>query len=97
VERNWSFFTNHLEVLVAIDGNRDIRLRDLAVRVGVTERTAQGIVADLTKAGYLSVRRVGRRNTYEVNRCMPVTGRPEPVSNLLGALAGGHPPDRADA
>ena len=93
MERGWSFVTNHLEVLVALEDDRDIRLRDLAVRVGVTERTAQAIVADLTRAGYVSVRRVGRRNSYEINRTMPITDHHQRVRSLLQALAGGHPPD----
>ena len=84
---SWSFFTNHLEVLIAIDRDRDVRLRDLAVEVGITERTAQGIVSDLTRAGYLSVARIGRRNRYEVNRNMPLSDHPQPVSRLLGVLS----------
>ena len=86
---SWSFLTNHLEVLAAVDRDRDVRLRDLAVQVGITERTAQGIVADLTKAGYLSVSRIGRRNRYEVHASMPLQGRSErqlAVGQLLGAL-----------
>ena len=84
---SWSFFTNHLEVLVAIDRDCEVRLRDLAIQVGITERTAQGIVADLTRSGYVSVSRVGRRNRYEVNGGRTLSDRPQPVRSLLGALS----------
>ena len=86
---SWSFLTNHLEVLVAVERDRNIRLRDLAVQVGVTERTVQGIVADLTRAGYLSVARIGRRNRYEVHAAVPFCDRAQqerPVGRLLSAF-----------
>ena len=87
---SWSFLTNHLEVLIAIERDRDIRLRDLAVQVGVTERTVHGIVSDLTRAGYLSVSRIGRRNRYEVHAAVPFSDRAlrqRPVGRLLVALS----------
>jgi DNA-binding MarR family transcriptional regulator len=63
----WTFLTNHAHVLVCIARNPDQRLRDIADRVGITERAAQRIVSDLENAGYLEKRRVGRRNQYEVH------------------------------
>jgi DNA-binding MarR family transcriptional regulator len=62
----WTFLTNHAHVLLCIARERDARLRDIADRVGITERAAQGIVTDLADAGYVSRRREGRRNVYEV-------------------------------
>lgn len=58
--------TNHAAVLLCIASDPEIRTRDIADRVGITERGAQRIVADLVEAGYVTRRRVGRRNVYEV-------------------------------
>ncbi|WP_189193163.1 helix-turn-helix transcriptional regulator [Micromonospora fulviviridis] len=65
--RNWTFLTNHGHVLLAIARNPTARLRDVADEVGVTERAAQAIVADLEAGGYLHRTRVGRRNEYTIN------------------------------
>ncbi|MEU8296364.1 MarR family winged helix-turn-helix transcriptional regulator [Micromonospora sp. NPDC048909] len=65
--RNWTFLTNHGHVLLAIARNPTARLRDVADEVGVTERAAQAIVADLEAGGYLVRTRVGRRNEYTLN------------------------------
>jgi DNA-binding MarR family transcriptional regulator len=64
----WTFLTNHAHVLLAIAAEPDLRLRDIAARVGITERAAQRIVAELEEAGYLEIRREGRRNSYRVQR-----------------------------
>lgn len=64
----WRFMTNHTQVLLAISRNPDIRMRDIAVLVGITERAAQRIVKDLTDGQYLDCTRVGRRNHYTINR-----------------------------
>ncbi len=63
----WTFLTNHSHVLLSIAADPEIRLRDAAQRVGITERAAQRIVADLIEAGYLTSTKVGRRNRYVVN------------------------------
>lgn len=68
----WTFLTNHAHTLLCIAEDADIRLRDIAVRVGITERAAQRIVAELEEAGYLSHERVGRRNHYEVHPELPL-------------------------
>lgn len=68
----WSFLTNHARVLLVIDSNPDTRLREIADAVGITERRAHDIVADLTTSGYLAKHRAGRRNTYEVQRHRPL-------------------------
>ncbi len=65
--REWTFLTNHAHVLLSIARDPTARLRDVAVSVGITERAAQTIVADLEAAGYLHRTRVGRRNEYTVN------------------------------
>ena len=70
--RKWTFLTNHAHVLVCIAEEPDIRGRDIATRVGITERAAQAIVADLVAEGYVVRTREGRRNRYEVNGDAPL-------------------------
>jgi DNA-binding MarR family transcriptional regulator len=64
----WRFVTNHTQVLLCIARDGDVRLRDVAERVGITERAAQRIVADLVEAGFVERRKVGRRNHYSIDR-----------------------------
>jgi predicted ArsR family transcriptional regulator len=66
--RTWTFLTNHARVLIIIAGAPDIRLRDVAAQVGITERAAQRIVGDLEADGYLSHERAGRRNHYRLHK-----------------------------
>lgn len=63
----WTFLTNHAHVLLCIAEGPETRMRDLAERVGITERAVQRIVEDLAAGGYLVVEREGRRNRYKVN------------------------------
>lgn len=65
--RPWTFITNHARVLVIISEDPEIRLRDLSAMIGITERSAQRIVAELEEAEYLARERIGRRNRYEVS------------------------------
>ena len=67
-QHRWRFVTNHTQVLLCISANPEIRLRDIASRVGITERAAQRIVSDLAAEGYVTCNRVGRRNHYTINR-----------------------------
>ena len=60
----WSFLTNHAQVLICIAKDPGIRLREIGQTVGITERAAHRIVGELVAAGYVSRRRVGRRNRY---------------------------------
>ena len=62
----WTFLTNHAHVLVCIASDPEVRLRDVAEQVGITERAAQMLVADLEEGGYLRRERVGRRNHYHL-------------------------------
>lgn len=64
----WTFLTNHGHVLVCLAGDRDVLLRDVAARIGITERAVQQIVADLEAADVITRHRVGRRNQYVVRR-----------------------------
>ena len=65
--RTWTFLTNHARVLILIAETPNIRLRDVAVRIGITERAAQRIVGDLEADGYLSHEKEGRRNRYNLH------------------------------
>jgi len=63
----WDFLTNHAHVLVCIARDPGIRLRDIATAVGITERAAHRIVADLCGEGFVSRTRVGRRTVYDIH------------------------------
>jgi hypothetical protein len=63
----WTFLTNHAHVLLCIARDPDARVRDIAEVVGITERAAQRILADLICEGYATATKVGRRNRYEVH------------------------------
>ncbi len=87
--RNWTFLTNHAHVLLAIASSPDLRLREIADLVGVTERTAMQIVVDLERDGYLHRERRGRRNHYAVDEELHLRHPLEEhhqISELLRAL-----------
>jgi DNA-binding Lrp family transcriptional regulator len=65
--RTWRFLSNHTQVLLCVQRDPDARFRDIAEMVGITERAAQRIVADLIESGYVESERIGRRNHYRVN------------------------------
>ena len=65
--KTWRFLSNHTQVLLCIQRDPDVRFRDIAETVGITERAAQRIVADLIDSGYVDSERIGRRNHYRVN------------------------------
>lgn len=86
---SWTFFTNHAHVLFAISQDPDIRLRDVAQLVGITERATQRIVMELEDAGYLRHEKQGRRNHYEVAAGSPLRHPIEShvtVGDLIAAL-----------
>jgi MarR family protein len=91
----WTFLTNHARVLLCIARDPGIRLRDIAARLGITERSAYGIVIDLADAGYIVKQKDGRRNRYQIQAHLPL---PEPssqertVGEVLALLAGGDVP-----
>jgi DNA-binding IclR family transcriptional regulator len=67
VHAGWTFLTNHSHVLLLLSAEPDLRLRDLAERVHITERAVQKIVAELEAGGVVTRHREGRRNHYEVH------------------------------
>lgn len=64
--RSWRLLTNHMYVLLCVAREPNIRVRDIAVAVGITERATQAILRDLQQAGVVEARRIGRRNEYKV-------------------------------
>jgi hypothetical protein len=90
-EPDWTFLTNHAHVLLCIAREPEVRMRDVAQMVGITERAVQRIVADLEQAGYLVRTRHGRRNQYEVREHLPLrhpVERHERVSSLTALVYG---------
>jgi DNA-binding MarR family transcriptional regulator len=87
----WSFLTNHARVLICIAGDPDVRLRDVAAKVDITERNAYQLVTDLVAAGYVAKQRDGRRNRYHVladRRLREPTAQERTVGELLDLLVG---------
>lgn len=88
------FLTNHAYVLACIATDPDVRLRDVALIVDITERTAAQIVNELEQAGYLTKTREGRRNQYEVHEDLPLLhplGRHRTIGDLIRFI---QPPSR---
>ena len=85
----WTFLTNHSHVLICIAEDTSVRSRDIAVRVGITERAVQRIVTELCDAGYVTKVRQGRRNQYTVHLDRPLRHPVEghcTVSELLDTV-----------
>ncbi len=84
----WSLLSNHGRALLCLAQDPDIRLRDLAARLGITERRAFDLVNDLTVAGYVIKEKEGRRNRYQVQDHLPVPDTPDhrTLGDILGAL-----------
>jgi transposase len=86
-----SFLTGHARVLLCIAHEPGVRLRDIATRTGVTERTAYGIVTDLTEAGYVVKHKDGRRNRCQIQAHLPLPetdSRERAIGEILALLAG---------
>jgi predicted transcriptional regulator len=66
-EHTWTFLTNHAHVILLLAQNPEELLRNVATRVGITERAVQRIVADLEAAGVLERSKIGRRNRYTIH------------------------------
>ena len=82
----WTFLTNHARVLLCIARDPGVRLLDIAQRVGITERSAYGIVQDLADAGYIVKEKAGRRNRYRIRAHLPL-----PRTHQQGTHGRGHP------
>ena len=88
---SWSFLTRHARVLFVHRSHPGARPRDIAASLDITERSAHGIVTDLTAAGYVIKQKDGRRNCYQIQAHLPL---PEPatqepaIGEVLALLAG---------
>lgn len=88
---SWSFLTNHARTLLCIAHDPGVRLRDIAAEIGVTERSAQGIVTDLVEAGYVVKDKDGRRNRYQIQEHLPLLdpiGTEPTIGEMLDLLVG---------
>lgn len=97
-ERSWTFLTNHAHVLLAIAATPDLRLKEIADRVDITERTASQIVNDLEAIGCIERQKRGRRNHYVVRAQHPLRHPLEEhhqIADLINALS--HLPDPQSA
>ena len=83
---HWTFLTNHGGALLLISEEPGVRLADLAERLCISQRAAQMIVTDLAEAGYVRRVRVGRRNTYTIERGTPMRHRAFRERATVGAL-----------
>ncbi|MFC1757845.1 helix-turn-helix transcriptional regulator [Planctomycetota bacterium] len=68
----WTFLTNHAHVLTVLDSEPGLVLREVALRVGITERAVQRIIVELEESGFLLRERIGRRNHYKVLKNQPL-------------------------
>ena len=96
--REWSFLTNHARALLFVAGHDDARLRDVAAALGITERSAYGIVADLSDAGYVVKEKDGRRNRYHIQAHLPLReaiARERTIGEVLDLLSDAKPRRRA--
>lgn len=84
-ESGWTFLSNHTHVLVCLAQSGDLLMRDIAARVGITERQVQRIVAELEAAGVLTRMRDGRRNSYAIDADVPLR-HPLEAHCRIGAL-----------
>src|SRR5271154_2220798 len=86
---SWSFLTNHGRALLCIARDPDVRLREIAESLSISERRAYGIVTDLATGGYILKSKDGRRNRYEIQAHLPLsepTGRDQTIGEILSAL-----------
>ena len=89
--KSWNFLTSHARVLLRIAREPGVRLRDIAASLGITERSAYGIVADLTAAGCVVKQEDGRRNRYQIQAHLPLpetTSRQHAIGEVPALLAG---------
>jgi hypothetical protein len=95
----WSFLTNHARVLVCIAHDPGVRLREMAVALDITERSAFGIVTELVGAGYVVKEKEGRRNRYRIQGHLPLrdsVARERTIGEVLDVLVKASPPATAD-
>jgi predicted transcriptional regulator len=88
-DSGWTLLSNYGKVLVCVAQDPEIRVSEIAERVGIKERAVQRILAELREEGVISSTRDGRRNRYQVDRRrrMPWAEKDAvPVGRLIDAL-----------
>ncbi len=82
----WTFLSNHAHVLLLLAREPELRMREVAARVDITERAVQRIISELVEEGYVDVSKEGRRNVYTVD---PAAGLRHPLEHgvTIGDLA----------
>jgi hypothetical protein len=88
---SWTFLTPHARVLLLVDHDPGVRLRDIAASLNITERSAFGIITDLTQAGYVVKEKTGRRNRYHLQAHLLLPepdGRERTIGEILDLLNG---------
>jgi predicted ArsR family transcriptional regulator len=88
---SWTFLTTHARVLLLVARDPGVRLRDIAASLGITERSAFGVITDLVEAGYVVKEKDGRRNRYHIQTHLPLpepTTRDRTVGEVLALLTG---------
>jgi DNA-binding transcriptional ArsR family regulator len=83
--RSWTFITNHAQVLLTVAREPEATVAEVARVARITERSAYRVLADLQQAGYVRRRKIGRHNSYEINRALPL-GDPTVENELVGDL-----------
>ena len=94
---SWTFLTSHARVLMLVAHDPGIRLRDIAASLGISERSAFGIITDLAEAGYVVREKNGRRNRYHIQAHLPLpepTSQERTVGEVLALLTGTGPRPR---
>jgi hypothetical protein len=95
----WDFVTHHAHVLVCVAHDPGVRLRDIALAVGITERATHRILSELVDEGYVLRERHGRRNRYEIVPDLPLRHplvQERQVGELLEVLIGSSPPESGE-
>ena len=88
-EKIWTFLSNHAHVLIVLNNQNDMVLREVAERVGITERAVQRIIQDLEDDGFIRREKVGRQNRYEILTALPLRHEIEShctIGDLLGLI-----------
>jgi hypothetical protein len=88
---SWTFLSNHGRALLCIAHDPDVRLREIAASLGVTERSAYTVVNDLAEGGYIVKERDGRRNRYHLQPHLPLPEAPDKsqaIGEVLAVLTG---------
>jgi len=96
---SWSFLTNHGRALLCIARDPEVRLREIAAILSITERRAYGIVNDLAESGYITKEKEGRRNRYQIQSHLPLPephAKEQPIGDVLALLASPQERRRAD-